>query len=71
MGCSNPHPHCQIWASAFFPNEPRIKENYQLEYYKKFKRALLMDYVAKELEKKVMYSVLYCNYFVQSLVIVT
>jgi UDPglucose--hexose-1-phosphate uridylyltransferase len=55
MGCSNPHPHCQIWASAFFPNEPRIKETYQLEYYKKFKRPLLMDYVAKELEKKVMY----------------
>ncbi|XP_021929002.1 probable galactose-1-phosphate uridylyltransferase [Zootermopsis nevadensis] len=52
MGCSNPHPHCQIWASGFFPNEPRIKEHYQLEYYKKFKRPLLMDYVSKELEKK-------------------
>jgi UDPglucose--hexose-1-phosphate uridylyltransferase len=22
MGCSNPHPHCQIWASNFMPNEP-------------------------------------------------
>lgn len=55
MGCSNPHPHCQIWASSFFPNEPRIKEHYQLEYYKKFRRPLLMDYVVKELEKKVMY----------------
>lgn len=52
MGCSNPHPHCQIWASSFLPNEPRIKEHYQLEYYKQFKRPLLMDYVAKELEKK-------------------
>lgn len=58
MGCSNPHPHCQIWASGFFPNEPRIKEKYQLEYYKKFNRPLLMDYVAKEMERKVMYSVL-------------
>lgn len=55
MGCSNPHPHCQIWASSFFPNEPRIKEQYQLEYYKKYRRPLLMDYVVKELEKKVMY----------------
>jgi UDPglucose--hexose-1-phosphate uridylyltransferase len=53
MGCYNPHPLCQIWASSFFPNEPHIKEHYQLEYYKKFKRPLLMDYVAKELEKKV------------------
>lgn len=52
MGCSNPHPHCQIWASSFFPNEPRIKEHYQLEYYKKYRRPLLMDYVDKELEKK-------------------
>jgi len=55
MGCSNPHPHCQIWASSFFPNEPRIKEHYQLEYYKKYRRPLLMDYVVKELKKKVMY----------------
>lgn len=21
MGCSNPHPHCQIWASSFMPSE--------------------------------------------------
>ena len=21
IGCSNPHPHCQIWASSFMPNE--------------------------------------------------
>ena len=21
MGCSNPHPHCQIWASSFLPKE--------------------------------------------------
>jgi len=55
MGCSNPHPHCQIWASSFFPNEPCIKEHYQLKYYKKYGRPLLMDYVVKELEKKVMY----------------
>nr|CAD7426496.1 unnamed protein product [Timema monikensis] len=52
MGCSNPHPHCQIWASSFFPNEPRIKDFHQKEYFKKHGRPLLMDYVAKELEKK-------------------
>nr|CAD7572574.1 unnamed protein product [Timema californicum] len=52
MGCSNPHPHCQIWASSFFPNEPRIKDFHQKEYFKEHGRPLLMDYVAKELEKK-------------------
>lgn len=52
MGCSNPHPHCQIWATSFFPNEPRIKNLYQKEYYEKYGRPLLMDYVRKELDLK-------------------
>ena len=25
MGCSKPHPHCQIWASSFMPNEASVK----------------------------------------------
>ncbi|XP_067013496.1 galactose-1-phosphate uridylyltransferase isoform X2 [Anabrus simplex] len=53
MGCSNPHPHCQIWASSFLPNEARIKNEKQLEYYEKYKRPMLMDYVEKELDKKI------------------
>lgn len=53
MGCSNPHPHCQIWATKFLPNEPRIKDLYQLEYYDKTGRPLLMDYLRKELDLKV------------------
>lgn len=57
MGCSNPHPHCQIWAASFFPNEPRIKDMFQKEYYEKCKRPMLMDYVQRELEKKVILSV--------------
>ena len=32
MGCSNPHPHGQIWASDQLPNEA-IKENAQQEKY--------------------------------------
>lgn len=51
MGCSNPHPHCQIWASDFIPNIPRIKDQNQKEYYEKYKRPLLQDYTKKELEK--------------------
>jgi UDPglucose--hexose-1-phosphate uridylyltransferase len=53
QGCSNPHPHCQIWASSFLPNEPRIKEKYQKEYFDKHQRPLLMDYLKKELQRKV------------------
>nr|XP_023019861.1 probable galactose-1-phosphate uridylyltransferase [Leptinotarsa decemlineata] len=52
MGCSNPHPHCQIWASTFLPNEARIKDVNLREYYEKYKRPMLMDYVERELEKK-------------------
>ena len=53
MGCSNPHPHCQIWASSFMPNEPRIKDVYQREYYEAHGRPLLLDYVNAELKKQV------------------
>lgn len=52
MGCSNPHPHCQIWASSFVPNEPRIKNENQLAYYLKHGRPMLLDYVKKECVKK-------------------
>ncbi|MCL4130019.1 UNVERIFIED_CONTAM: hypothetical protein GTU68_038124 [Idotea baltica] len=53
MGCSNPHPHCQIWSSSFMPNEPRIKDLNQKEYYDKYNRPMLIDYVANEIENKV------------------
>lgn len=52
MGCSNPHPHCQIWACSFLPNEPKIKEINLLSYYQKYNRPLLSDYVARELIKR-------------------
>nr|XP_014429073.1 galactose-1-phosphate uridylyltransferase [Pelodiscus sinensis] len=31
MGCSNPHPHCQVWASSFLPNEAQLEERRQLQ----------------------------------------
>uniref|UniRef100_A0A1B6IQJ7 Galactose-1-phosphate uridylyltransferase n=1 Tax=Homalodisca liturata TaxID=320908 RepID=A0A1B6IQJ7_9HEMI len=52
MGCSNPHPHCQIWASSFIPNEPRIKDGNLLNYYKNHGRPLLIDYMEQEIEKE-------------------
>lgn len=49
MGCSNPHPHCQIWASSFLPNEPRLEDARQREYWNRNKRLLLRDYLLAEL----------------------
>lgn len=53
MGCSNHHPHCQIWACSFLPNEPFIKNINQKEYLEKYGRPMLMDYVERELKAKV------------------
>lgn len=49
MGCSNAHPHCQIWASSYLPNEIRVEHKCQLDYYQKNKSNMLMDYVHAEL----------------------
>jgi len=32
MGCSNPHPHGQVWASAHVPNEPANEARRQAEH---------------------------------------
>jgi UDPglucose--hexose-1-phosphate uridylyltransferase len=52
MGCSNPHPHCQIWANQTIPNEPLKERDSQLEYLRRHSSCLLCDYVALELEAK-------------------
>lgn len=51
MGCSNPHPHGQIWAQASIPDEPLKKQRAQLKYWKKHGRTLLTDYLLAELSK--------------------
>lgn len=49
MGASNPHPHGQVWAGNWLPNEI-VKENYsQSAYYQKQNSSLLLDYVKSEL----------------------
>ncbi|XP_048734221.1 galactose-1-phosphate uridylyltransferase-like [Ostrea edulis] len=52
MGCSNPHPHCQVWASSYLPNDPAKKHRTQKEYYDKHGVPLLVDYVRQEVQKK-------------------
>jgi UDPglucose--hexose-1-phosphate uridylyltransferase len=49
MGCSNPHPHGQIWAGGFLPNEPAKEEIRQREYWQRNRRPLLEDYLKREL----------------------
>jgi UDPglucose--hexose-1-phosphate uridylyltransferase len=48
MGASNPHPHCQIWASASIPNEPSKEQHAQLEHQTSHGSCLLCDYLAVE-----------------------
>jgi UDPglucose--hexose-1-phosphate uridylyltransferase len=48
MGCSNPHPHGQIWATDVLPGEPANEDRRQREYRREHGRALLLDYAALE-----------------------
>lgn len=52
MGCSNPHPHGQIWSQSSLPNEVVKKDKNQLEYFQKNKRTILEDYVKQELAQE-------------------
>ncbi len=52
MGCSNPHPHGQIWAQSSVPNEIRKKTAQQKQYFESKGSSLLSDYVAQELAEK-------------------
>ena len=48
MGCSNPHPHGQVWASSHLPDEPAVEDASQRRYFEEHGRSLLMDVVARE-----------------------
>ncbi len=45
MGASNPHPHCQIWATSILPNEAVKELTAQREYPAAHSRCLLCDYL--------------------------
>jgi len=49
MGCSNPHPHCQAWATGHVPAIPARKLLAQRAYFDRHDRDLLGDYLQKEL----------------------
>jgi UDPglucose--hexose-1-phosphate uridylyltransferase len=48
MGCSNPHPHSQIWAQSQLPNEIAKELDSQIAYFTEHRRPLLADYLAEE-----------------------
>jgi UDPglucose--hexose-1-phosphate uridylyltransferase len=48
MGCSNPHPHCQIWANTTIPNEPAKEKSSMAAYAAEHGSCLLCDYLALE-----------------------
>jgi UDPglucose--hexose-1-phosphate uridylyltransferase len=50
MGCSNPHPHGQVWASDTLPNEPAREDGQQSRYLADNGSPLLVDYLQRELQ---------------------
>lgn len=51
MGCSNPHPHGQIWSSSSIPSEIQKEIINQQNYFEQNGRTLLSDYLEAELKK--------------------
>ncbi|HEX5150722.1 MAG TPA: UDP-glucose--hexose-1-phosphate uridylyltransferase [Parafilimonas sp.] len=52
MGCSNPHPHGQIWSSSSVPLELTKETIQQKKYFDQHHKSLLSAYLEIELKKK-------------------
>ena len=50
MGCSNPHPHGQIWAQTHLPTQAQKKQTQFEQYFARHQRSLLADYVKREVD---------------------
>lgn len=50
MGCSNPHPHGQIWAIDYLPDEVAVEDRRQRFYHREHGRPMLLDVAKRELE---------------------
>jgi UDPglucose--hexose-1-phosphate uridylyltransferase len=48
MGCSNPHPHGQVWATSYIPDEAMIEDRRQRAYYARTGRSMLLDVAESE-----------------------
>jgi UDPglucose--hexose-1-phosphate uridylyltransferase len=52
MGCSNPHPHGQIWAQDHLPTLAQKEDQSQQNYFAQHQHPLLLDYALKESANK-------------------
>ncbi len=52
MGCSNPHPHGQVWATAHVPEEPATEDAQQRGYFEQHGRPLLLDVAEREADSE-------------------
>ncbi len=52
MGCSNPHPHGQIWSQSSMPLEIVKETTQQRNYFEQHGRSLLSDYIQLELKQQ-------------------
>ena len=52
MGASNPHPHCQIWATEHIPDEPAAEVANQLAYHQQHGACMLCETLKVELEQQ-------------------
>lgn len=50
MGCSNPHPHGQIWAQQSIPEVVLKKQAQQQKYWDVNNKSLLSDYIQQEID---------------------
>ncbi len=48
MGCSQPHPHGQIWATSFVPDEPAAEDQPQRDHHREHGRPMLLDIAERE-----------------------
>jgi UDPglucose--hexose-1-phosphate uridylyltransferase len=49
MGCSQPHPHGQIWATGHLPNEAAAEDLHQRAYFAQHGRPMLLDVAEREM----------------------
>lgn len=48
MGCSNPHPHGQVWATSYLPDEAQTEDDHQRDWFTRHGRPLLEMLVEAE-----------------------
>ncbi|MFM9852900.1 MAG: UDP-glucose--hexose-1-phosphate uridylyltransferase [Sphingomonadaceae bacterium] len=49
MGCSNPHPHGQVWAITYLPDEAEREDVRQRTYFAAHQRPMLLDVATREM----------------------